>query len=59
VGQDREDGEGRARVVAVPADAFADEVRRDRRFERRLLLKEALILLAIALLVLARVLFLH
>ncbi len=58
MGQDREDREGRARV-AVPAPAFADEVRRDRRFERRLLLKEALILLAIALLVLARVLFLH
>jgi len=58
VGQDREDGEGGARV-AVPADAFADAVRHDRRFERRLLLKEALILLAIALLVAARALFLR
>ena len=56
MGQDREDGEGRTRVAAP---AFADEVRHDRRFERRLLVKEALILLAIALLVTARVLFLH
>jgi hypothetical protein len=56
VGQDREDGEGRARI----ADAgFEDEVRRDRRFERGLLVKEALILLAIALLVAARLLFMR
>lgn len=56
MGQDREDGEGRARVEDV---GFEDEVRRDRRFERGLLVKEALVLLAIALLVTARLLFMR
>ncbi len=58
MGQDREDGKGRARVEDA-ARAFEDEVGRDRRFERRLLVKEALILLAIALLVTARLLFMR
>ncbi len=55
MGQDGEDGEGRDRLSGV--EPFEDELARDRRFERRLLTKEALVLLAIALLIAARLLF--
>jgi hypothetical protein len=49
---------GLTRPEAGPTP-FEIELRRDRRFERHLLLKEALVLLVIALLVAARVLFMH
>lgn len=53
MGQDGEDGQGRDRLTTWD---FEVERRRDRRFERRLLVKELVILLAIAALVAARLL---
>jgi hypothetical protein len=61
VGQDGEDRQGRDGLTRPEPGStpFEAELRRDRRFERRLLLKEALVLLAIGLLVAARVLFMR
>lgn len=58
MGQDGEDRQGRDGLTRpeVCPTPFEAELRRDRRFEHRLLLKEALVLLVIALLVAARVL---